>query len=461
MLINPRRCCLVWTVVTAVTLLATTAANAEDCLHWPSFRGPHARGFADCPTAPVEWDVAASKNIAFKTPIPGLAHSSPVIWGDRLFVTTAVSDDPDPYLRVGLYGESPDHPEDIEHRFKVYCLDKNTGDILWEKSAHAGIPKLKRHIKATHANCSPATDGEHVVALFGSEGLYCYDMDGKLLWEKDLGVLDGGPPGDNWREIQWGYASSPVIHDGRVIIQADTRVEKFLAAFDVKTGKQIWRTARDDHPAYSTPTIHESDERTQIIVNGYRHIGGYDFETGKQLWNLHGGGDIPTPTPVVAGDLVYITNAHGGLAPIYAIRTDATGDITPEGDNTKSKYIPWSYRRRGTYMQTPLAYRGLLYNCRDNGILTVYDAKTGEKHYSKRLGSGRTGFTASPVAADGKVYFSSEEGDIYVIKAGKDFERLAVNAMGEVCMATPAISEGTMYFRTQNHVIAVGDQKAN
>jgi outer membrane protein assembly factor BamB len=461
MLINPRKCCLVLTVLTAVTLPAAGGANAQDCLHWPSFRGPHARGFADCSTAPVEWDVAASKNIVFNTPIPGLAHSSPVIWGDRLFVTTAVSDDPDPYLRVGLYGESPDHPEEIEHRFKVYCLDKNTGDILWEKTAHAGIPKVKRHIKATHANSSPATDGKHVVALFGSEGLYCYDVNGKLLWEKDLGLLDSGPFGENWRKIQWGYASSPVIHDGRVIIQADTRAAKFLAAFDIETGKEIWRTARDDYPTFSTPTVHEDAQRTQVIVNGYRHIAGYDFKTGEQLWNLHGGGDVPTPTPVVAGDLIFITNAHGGLAPIYAIRTDATGDITPESDSTTSKYIPWSYERRGAYMQTPLVYRGLLYNCKGSGILTVYDAKTGKRHYSKRLGGGQTGFTASPVAADGKVYFSSEEGDIYVVKAGKEFEGLAENEMGEVCMATPAISEGILYFRTQHHVVAVGDQEAN
>jgi outer membrane protein assembly factor BamB len=198
-----------------------------------------------------------------------------------------------------------------------------------------------------------------------------------------------------------------------------------------------------------------------VIVNGYRHIGGYDFKTGEELWKLHGGGDVPTPTPVVAGDLIYITNAHGGQAPVYAIRTDATGDITPEGDSTTSKYIPWSYRRRGAYMQTPLIYRGLLYNCKDNGILTVYDAENGKKHYSKRLGSGRSGFTASPVATDGKVYFSSEEGDIYVVKAGTEFELLATNDMGEVCMATPAISEGTLYFRTHHHVIAVGDRKVN
>ncbi|MDO8631129.1 MAG: PQQ-binding-like beta-propeller repeat protein, partial [Phycisphaerales bacterium] len=188
---------------------------APDSANWPSFRGPQASGVADgFPTA-TKWNVETGENIRWKTPIPGLAHSSPIVWGDKLFVTSAISSDPNPYLKVGLYGESPKHEENVEHDFNLYCLDKKTGKILWEKTAYRGVPKVMRHIKATHANCTPATDGKHIVAFFGSEGLYGYDFEGNLLWKKEFGMLDAGPP--DATELQWGFASSPVIHDGKVI----------------------------------------------------------------------------------------------------------------------------------------------------------------------------------------------------------------------------------------------------
>ncbi|MCH9034691.1 MAG: PQQ-binding-like beta-propeller repeat protein, partial [Planctomycetes bacterium] len=333
-------------------------------------------------------------------------------------------------------------------------LQKETGEILWSRVAFEGLPKVKRHIKGTHANCTPTTDGRFVVAFFGSQGLYCYDMEGELVWSKEFGLLDAGPPG--YGDLQWGFASSPVIDKGRVYVQCDARNNSFVAALKLATGKEVWRTPREEDGTWSTPTVHKSRKRKQLIVNGYKHIGGYDLRNGKELWKLRGGGDIPVPTPIVSGNLIYITNAHGAKSPIYAIRTKAKGDITPT-DRRKKKDgdIVWSIEKGGAYMQTPLVYEDLLYNCRDNGVLSVYDAKTGRRYYQQRLGGGGTGFTASPVAGDGKVYFTSEEGDVHVIKAGKTLELLATNSLGEICMSSAAISQGVMYYRTRHHVVAL------
>lgn len=420
---------------------------------WPQFRGPGASGVAEGP-APTTWDVPAGKGVRWKTPIPGLGHSSPVVAGGLVCVTAATSGRGTEDLKVGLYGNIEPVNDDSVHTWKVYCLDRASGRIRWETTAATGVPKVKRHPKSTHANSTAATNGDVLIVSFGSEGLYAFALaDGTPRWKKDLGTLDSGffrAP-----EAQWGFASSPVIHRDRVIVQADVQKGSFLAAFALKDGREIWRTPRADVPTWSTPTIHEADGRTQVIVNGWKHIGGYDFETGKELWRLEGGGDIPVPTPVVAQGLVYITNAHGSAAPIYAIRTSASGDITPRGE-TGNGHIAWHQTREGAYMQTPLVLDGLLYNCRDNGVLSVYDARTGERKYQQRLADGRTGFTASPVAADGKVYFTSEDGDVYIVKAGPTFELLATNPMGEVCMATPAIADSVMFFRTRGHVVAIG-----
>jgi outer membrane protein assembly factor BamB len=278
-------------------------------------------------------------------------------------------------------------------------------------------------------------------------------MNGKLIWEKDLGVLEAGPY--DAPALQWGFASSPVIYEQLVVLQCDVLKNGFLAAFNIEDGKEIWRTTRNEVTAWSTPAVYHDGERTQLIVNGYKHIGGYDVHTGKELWRMAGGGDIPVPTPIVGHGLVFITNAHGGRAPIYAIRLDASGDITPQDGAASNDYIVWSDGHNGNYMQTPLVYGDYLYTCKDGGVMTCYDAKTGKRFYRQRLGTGKSGFTASPVAADDKIYFTSEDGDIYVVQIGPEFNLLAVNSMGEICMATPAISEGVLFFRSQNHLVAV------
>jgi outer membrane protein assembly factor BamB len=443
-----------YVLLLSLPLAAGAREAATPGRDWPQFRGIGARGISEGAPTPASWNVPAGERVKWKTAIPGLGHSSPIVFGDLVCVTTAISGKADPELKVGLYGDIKPVEDDSEHEWKVYCLDRATGKVRWQQTALKAVPKVKRHTKATHANSTMATDGETLVAFFGSEGLYAYDLKkGTLRWKKDFGVLDSGffmVPA-----AQWGFASSPIIHKDRVILQVDVQKDSFLGAFALKDGRELWRTPRQDVPTWSTPTVHESGGRTQVIVNGWKHIGGYDFDSGKELWKMGGGGDIPVPTPVVADDLIFITNAHGMFAPIYAIKTSASGDITPK-DNKPHELMAWMQSREGAYMQTPLVYDGLLYVCRDNGVLSVYDAKTGERKYQQRLAEGRTGFTASPVAADGKIYFTSEDGDIYVVKAGPTFELLSKNAMGEVCMATPAISQGVLFFRTRGHLVAVG-----
>ena len=428
------------------------SAQSQRDIHWPSFRGAQARGIAEGYATPTEWDVERGTHIKWKTAIPGLAHSSPVVWDDRIFVTTAVRNKAEAELKVGLYGDITPVENEGVHSWKIYSIDKTTGEVLWERTAHRGVPRTECHPKSTHANSTPATNGKHVIAFFGSEGLYCYDFEGNLVWKKDLGVLDSNfflVP-----EAQWGFASSPVIHGDVVIVQCDVRENSFIAAFRVQDGKELWRTPREDVPTWSTPTVHEEKGRRQVIVNGYKHIGGYDLETGDELWRMTGGGDIPVPTPVVSDGLIFITNAHGLAAPVYAIKTDAIGDISlPEGEST-NRYIAWSCRNHGNYLQTVLVHRECLITCNDGGVMIVYEAKTGEIVERKRLGKGGR-FSASPVAADGKLYFTSEDGDIYVLKAAPGFEILATNPMGETTMATPAISEGVLFFRTRGHLVAV------
>ena len=449
--------CVVFLPAAAIALMVQGLSGASaprPGVDWPQFRGIRASGIDDQHPAPANWDVAKNQSIRWKVPIPGLGHSSPVVWGDTVFLATSISGQKDASLKVGYYGDIDPVKDDTPHEWRVYALDKKTGKVRWQRSVLTAVPKIKRHMKSTHANSTLATDGERIVAFFGSEGLYAFDMKGTPLWKKDLGVLDAGyyvVP-----EAQWETGSSPILHEGVVVVQADVQKGSFIAAFDAKDGRELWRRTRDDVPTWSTPTVHQVNGRAQLLVNGMRHVGAYDFKTGEEIWKLSGGGDIPVPTPVVSDGLIYVTNAHGLMAPVYAIRDTATGDVSLKGGADKNAAVAWSYTRGGGYMSTPLAYRGLLYVITYNGILTVYDAKTGEKYFTQRLADGTTAFTASPVGADGKVYFASEDGRVFVLKAGRTYELVATNEMGASTLSTPALSEGVMFWRTQGQVIAIG-----
>jgi outer membrane protein assembly factor BamB len=388
----------------------------------------------------------------WKTPIPGLGHSCPVIWGDRLFVTTAVSADPKSELKTGLYGGIGAAKDRSRHSFRVYCLDRHTGKVLWDREACAGVPRVKRHTKATHANATAATDGKVLIVSFGSEGLYAYDLDGKLLWKQDLGLLDAGMFNDP--EFQWEAASSPILHNGLVIVQCDRQKDSFLAAFRADTGKPVWRTPRDEPPSWGTPTIIESKGHVELVANGTNAVRGYDPVTGKELWRLGRNAQITVPTPISGDGLIFASSGYAPVQPIYAIRPGARGDLTLPDKVESSDAIAWSTLRGGPYMPTPIWYRSYLYFCSNNGTVTCHDARTGKLMYRKRLG-GNNGYTASPVAADGKLYFTGEDGKVYVVQAGSTYRLLAESPLGETCLATPAICDGRIYFRTKNHVVGI------
>jgi outer membrane protein assembly factor BamB len=446
-------------VILAAGLLVAGArmaavADAKPGVDWPSFRGIRGAGVAEGFKTPVTWSVPEKKGLRWSVPIEGLGHSSPIVWGNQVCVTTAISSQPGPGIKIGLYGDIVSVLDDTSHTWKLICVDKRSGKVAFERTMHSGVPKIKRHTKSTHANTTLATDGTYLVAMLGSEGLHTFDMNGKLLWKKDLGTLDSGFY--MVKSAQWEFASSPIIHQGVIIIQADVQENSFLGAFDVKTGNELWRTSRADVPTFSTPTIHEVGRQTQILVNGWRHSGAYDFKTGKEIWRMKNiGGDIPVPVPVVGFGLVFMTSAHGNGRPLQAIKESATGDISLAAGETSSAHIAWASYKDGAYLISPVLYNGLLYVSQNNGVFVVFDAKSGERIYQQRLGSGTTGFTASIVAADGKVYFTSEEGDVYVVKAGREFELLATNPLGDIAMATPAISQGVLYFRTGKNLVAI------
>lgn len=381
--------------------------------------------------------------------MPGLGHSSPIVWGDRVFLTTAISATTDaPSLQTGWIGGSGESAADSgAWTWRVLCYDLKSGKTLWSHDAHTGEPRAKRHLKATFANSTPATDGKHVVAFFGSEGLYCYDVDGRQLWKTDLGVLKSGPY--SMPDLEWGFASSPVIHKDTVVVQCDVLNGPFIAILDLKNGKELRRIEREDVATWSTPAIVEAAGRTQIVCNGYRQIAGFDFETGKKLWGVPSGGDVPVPTPFVAHDLIFITNAHGGPNPIYAVRTDATGDLNIEYVAAQQSGLQWYRKRDGTYMPTPIVVGDNIYVGNDRSILRVGDARTGKGIYKERLGDGNATITASPVATNERIYYANESGDVFVVKTGDEFELLATNKMNDVCMATPAIAGDALLIRTK------------
>lgn len=437
---------------TLLILVCALSACGDD--NWPQFRGLGGLGIGSG-DPPTHWNIETGENIAWKTPIPGLGHSAPIVWGDRVFLTTAVSSDSkDPEVRTGWSGGTGESADEVgEWTWRLICLNKKTGEVLWSRNAHVGEPTIKRHLKSTHANCSPVTNGERVVAFFGSEGLFCYDFDGKQLWRRNFGKLHSGPY--DAPELEWGFASSPIIHKGVVILQCDCLNTNFVALVDLKTGKEIRRIDRRGEVAtWSTPLAVSAKGREQIVCNGFRHMAGYEFSTGKELWRLSGGGDVPVPTPLYSSGLIYMTNGHG-RSPVFAIRPDAVGDLTHGDDSKLPDGIAWTQLQGGSYMPTPLVKGKRLYVCGDNGRLTVSNALSGETFYRQRVGDRGGTYSASAVAAGGHVYFVSESGAATVVAEGETYEQVATNELGEPVLATPAISGDRLLIRTVRHLVCI------
>jgi outer membrane protein assembly factor BamB/protein tyrosine phosphatase (PTP) superfamily phosphohydrolase (DUF442 family) len=442
---------------TTSTKLSSHAKPAAAKGSWPSFRGPHASGVAEGQNLPDKWDGKTGENILWHTSIPGLAHSSPIVWGNRVFVTSAISSDPKASFRPGLYGDGDASKDRSRHRWVVYALDKQSGKILWERVAYEGEPMEKRHIKATYANSTPATDGRIVVAWFGSQGLYAYDVNGKPLWKVDLGRLDFGAY--DIPTYEWGSASSPIIWKDLVIVQCDTQTDSFIMALNASTGEKVWKTDRDEIPSWGTPTVATTSKGEELIANASNFIRGYDPRTGKELLRLGRSSKITAPTPIFVDDILVVASGRGPERPIFVVKAGARGDLTlPEG-KTSSESVMWSKTGRGSYMPTPLIYNGILYVLANNGTFDAYNLKTGEEIYRQRLPVIGSGFSASPVASDGKIYLSNEDGEIIVIAAGEKFNHIATNSMGELLMATPALSDGVMYVRSAGTLFAIGKKK--
>lgn len=421
---------------------------------WPSFRGPSASGVADKQNLPERWNGVTGENVRWKTPIPGLAHSSPVVWGHRVFVTTAVSGRGSATFKPGIYGDGDASDDMTPHRWMLYAVDTRTGKIEWERQAVEGTPRNQRHIKSTYASASPVTDGRLVVAWFGSQGVFAYDVAGNPLWSVDLGRVDMGA--HDIPAFEWGPASSPIIWNDLVILQCDTQADSFLLALDAASGKVVWKTDRDELPSWGTPTVITTPQGPVLVTNASNFVRGYDPRTGKELWRLGGSSKITAPTPIASNRLIVVASGRRPELPLFAVREDARGDLTLPKGETSSKAIAWSYTGRGSYMPTPLAYDGILYVLANNGVLDAYDLESGKEIYRQRLPQVGSGFSASPVAADGRLYMSNEDGDILVVAAGREFRHIATNPVGELLMATPALSAGVMYVRSASSLFAIG-----
>jgi len=434
---------------TLKTAVSDKVEKVKNHINWPSFRGNQASGIGDGQNAPTIWDAKKGVNLKWSTFIPGLSHACPIVWKDKVFICTALSSDTATEYRVGLFGDVEPANDTTSQIWKIYCLDKSGGKILWEKKAYEGIPRVKRHPKATHSNSTPATDGNFVVALFGSEGMVCYDFKGNELWRKDLGILDAG-----WffeEETQWGHASSPIIYQNSVIVQCDRSKDSYIAAYDLKTGKETWKTNREEISSWGTPTIYFNEKRDELITNATKFIRGYNPKTGEEYWRLSPNSEVTVATPVIAGNLIFVTNGYPPVTPVYAIKPGGNGNISIADSLKSGDFIQWRVKKGGTYMPTPIAYNGYLYTVSNSGSVTCYEIETGKIIY-KNIIQGGGAFTASPVAADGKIYCTSEGNGVFVIKAGPEYEVIACNPVGEICQATPAISDRAFLVRGQHHV---------
>ena len=429
------------TLVSCLAMVAVSGAQASD---WKRWRGPFRTGMA-VGDAPLRWD--ETTNVVWKVAIPGRGHSTPLLVGDRLLLTTAV-----PTGR----GSGPTGPgragggaaAGLEHRFEVLSIDRASGDTVWQRTATVATPhEGYHHVYGSFASNSPVADGERLFAFFGSRGLYAYDLAGTLLWEKDFGV-------QMRMDMQFGEGTAVALHDGRLILHFDHLEGGFLAMLDPESGREIWRTARDERFNWAEPYVVEHGGERQIVVNGLS-VRGYDFETGALAWEAAGLGENTIPQPVQYEDLVFAMSGHT-VKKIMAIRLGGTGDLTG------TDAIVWSTLRGAPYTPSPLLHDGILYVLTDNGRLSAFDAETGNAHYLQQRLPRPYSFKASPVGANGKLYLASEDEDVVVVRMGETFDVLATNTLkGHSFIASPIIVGGHIYLRSRTHLFRIGSAEAS
>ena len=436
-------------VLGALALLAGGSVTAEPKAspHWPQFRGP-AQGVSTEKGLPDEW--SATQNVAWKTAIPGRGHSSPVVWGDRIFLTTAVEGEAVPGakgVKHVIEGEDFVHPQgvsgDRKQTLKVLSVDARDGKILWERTAHEGLPYDTRHQRGSFASQTPVTDGKLVYTYFGSEGLvFAYDFAGNQKWKAALGGI---------ATLGVGVGTSPVLYKDVVIFQCDedNGDKSFITALDKKTGKEVWRVARKVQVSWATPILVQAAGRDELVTSGTEWVIAYAPATGKELWRAKGLESNAVPSPVAVGDVVVLSAGYPTKVAM-AIRAGGSGDVTG------TPRVLWKHDKGTAYVPSPIAYEGLVYLISDKGILTCVDAKTGEIRYEGGRVPVPASVMASPVAYEGKILISSMEGDTFVIKAGPVHEVLKTNTLGEPIAASPAIVPGRIYIRGQEHLYAIG-----
>lgn len=422
---------------------------ADDVTNWPAFRGPNARSVVESTNLPDTW--STTENVAWKTDIPGRGWASPVVWGNHVFLATAIAQGELEDPKKGLYGDGNRRAQDVVVERHVYALDLESGDVLWRKKLYEGKPEYGIHIKNSFASETPVTDGELVYVMFGNVGIYALDFDGNVKWEK--------PIEPHKMRYGWGTAASPVLHGGRLYVINDNDEDAYLMALDAKTGDEIWRTAREDEKSnWATPYVWENSERTEIVTAGTRAVRSYDLD-GKELWSLKGMSSITIAMPYAVDGLLYISSGYVGdkLKPIYAIRPGASGDISLAEGGSSNDFIAWYNPEVAPYNPSTIVYEDLLYVLYDRARVSCFNAKTGDVVYERERLSGSRGFTTSPWAYDGKIFCLNEDGVTYVIKAGEEFEVLHTNELAEddMGMASPAIAGDRLLIRTGARVYCI------
>ena len=430
------------TVVLSVFLL-TGVAKGQSSDHWAQWRGPFFNGMArgDAPTA---W--SDTSNIKWKAQIPGRGFSTPIIWGDKIFLTTAIPSDK-PADTQPPAGSRPGGGPLVEHRFELICLDRKTGKVLWQRTAKTAVPHEGYHRQyGSFASNSPTTDGKFVYASFGSRGVYSYDFNGKLIWVKDLGV-------QLKMRNAFGEGVAPLLVGDRLFLVFDHEAESFMVALDKRNGKELWRVTRNEPSSWSTPLAIEHNGRTQIVVSATNKVRSYDPETGRVLWESGGLGSNVIPVPVYSNGTVYVMSGHRDPK-LLAVK------LGKEGDLTNSDSILWSHTRGLAYTTSPVLHENKLYVVTDNGMISAFNALTGEAHYSQtRLGKGYN-IKASPVGANNKIYQPTEDGDVLVLKMGEKFEVLATNTLtDEFFIASPVILGGELFLRGKNTLYCISEKK--